>query len=52
MNRLEKLKQEKEQISQMECLSYALMEKCKEWYDQEIECIEVYGSENPEIKEK
>ena len=52
MSRLELLKQEREQILQMECLSYDLMRKCREWYDHEIECIEEYGSENPEIKEK
>lgn len=40
MSRLEILKQEREQISQMRCLSFDLMEKCKEWYDNEIECIE------------
>ena len=40
MSRLEILKQEREQISQMQCLSFDLMEKCREWYDHEIECIE------------
>ena len=52
MSRLEILKQEREQISQMRCLSFDLMEKCKEWYDHEIECIEVYGDENPEMDEE
>ena len=51
MNRLELLKQEKETISKMKTLSFDLKEQCQEWYDHEIECIEEYGSPNPEIKE-
>jgi hypothetical protein len=45
--RLDKLKEEKEQINNMKCLSFDLIEKCNEWYDHEIECIEKYGSANP-----
>ena len=52
MTRLDKLKEEKEQISKMQCLAFSLMEKCQEWYQKEIDCIEVYGDENPEIEEK
>lgn len=52
MSRLEILKQEREQISQMSCLSFDLMEKCREWYDNEIEAIEKYNAPNPEMREK
>ena len=52
MSRLEILKQEREQISQMRCLSFDLMEKCREWYDNEIEAIEKYNAPNPEMREK
>lgn len=45
--RLDKLKEEKEQINKMECISFDLIEKCNEWYDREIEAIEKYGSANP-----
>lgn len=51
MKRLEKLKQERETIRGMKCLSFDLIDKCTEYYDHEIECIEKYGSSNPEIKE-
>lgn len=40
LTRLEKLKAEKEIIQNMKCLSFDLREKCIEWYDKEIECIE------------
>lgn len=52
MNRLDLLKQEKETISKMQTLSLDLKDQCQEWYDHEIERIEVYGSENPEISVK
>lgn len=51
MTRLETLKQEKEEIMRMHCLSFGLKDKCAEWYDHEIECIEKYGSANPEYEE-
>ena len=44
--RLDKLKEEKEQINNMKCLSFDLIEKCNEWYDHEIEAINL-GSPNP-----
>ena len=52
MTRLEKLKEEKKMIKNMKCLAFSLMEKCEEWYDKEIACIEVYGDENPEMDEE
>jgi len=40
MSRLEILKEEKRIIENMKCLSFELIEKCQEWYDHEISCIE------------
>lgn len=51
MTRLDILKQERDQIKDMQCLSFALMDDCKEWYDREIEAIEVYGAPNKEYDE-
>ena len=52
MTRLDLLKKEKEEIKKMRCLSFDLIDKCLEWYDHEIRCIEEYGSPNPEVEEK
>lgn len=52
MTRLQKLHEERSEILMMQTLSYELMEKCREWYDNEIECIEKYGAPNPEMREK
>lgn len=52
MTRLEILKAEKEQIKDLRCLSFSLMDKCTEWYDKEIEAIVVYGAENKFYGEK
>ena len=51
MTRLDILKKERDQIKDMQCLSFALMDDCKEWYDREIEAIEVYGAPNKEYDE-
>ena len=51
MTRLDILKSEKEQIKDMHCLAFHLVDKCLEWYDKEIEAIEVYGASNPEYGE-
>ncbi len=48
MTRLDILKNEREQIKDMHCLSFALIDNCLEWYDREIEAIEVYGAPNKE----
>lgn len=45
--RLDVLKEEREQIKNMRCLSFNLIEECTKYYDHEIDCIEVYGSANP-----
>lgn len=50
--RLDVLKQEREQIKNMKCLSFNLIEKCVEYYDHEIECIEIYRSANPVYEDK
>ncbi len=52
MTRLEPLKQEKEEIMRMHCLSFGLKDKCVEWYDHEIECIEKWGAENREVEDE
>lgn len=51
MTRLEILKAEKEKIKEMQCLSYSLLDDCLEWYDREIEAIEVYGAPNKDYGE-
>lgn len=55
MTRLEKLKEEKRIINDSKvfcCLSLDLKHKINSYYDHEIDCIELYGSSNPEIQEK
>lgn len=51
MRRLEKLKQERETVRNLKCLSFDLIDECTKYYDHEIQCIEEYGSDNPEVKE-
>jgi len=51
MTRLEMLKHERDQIKGMRCLSFGLIDNCLEWYDREIEAIEVYGAPNKEYDE-
>ena len=48
MKRLDILKKELEEIKNLRCLSYNLIDKATEWYEHEIECIEKYGSANPD----
>ena len=52
MTRLEILKAEKEQIKDLRCLSFNLMDKCIEWYDKEIEAIEEHAAPNNDYGEK
>jgi len=52
MTRLKTLKQEKEQIINMDCLAFSIKEAAVKYYDHEIECIEQWGSPNPEYKDK
>ena len=47
MTRLDVLKAEKKVINNLMCLSFNLKEKCEDYYNHEIECIEKYGSDNP-----
>ena len=51
MTRLDILKKEREQIKGMQCLAFGLIDDCLEWYDREIEAIEVYGAPNKEYDE-
>lgn len=51
MKRLDELKCELKLIQELPCLSFNLIEQCVEYYEHEIECIELYGSPNPEIGE-
>lgn len=51
MTRLDILKKEREQIKGMQCLAFKLIDDCLEWYDREIEAIEVYGAPNKEYDE-
>lgn len=50
VTRLEELKAELAVIEALPCLSYDCKEKCREWYNHEIECIEVWNSSNPEME--
>ena len=52
MTRLELLKKEKEIVKNLRTLSFDCIDECVEYFDYEIECIEVYGSANPECKER
>ena len=51
MTRLELLKKEAEQIKNMKCLCFDVMDKALEWYRTEIDAIEVYGAPNREVNE-
>ena len=51
MKRLDYLRKELNTIENMRCLSYDLIEKCREYYMHEIECIEKYNSPNPDYKD-
>ena len=51
MTRLDVLKTEKEKIKSMRCLSYDLLDRCLEWYDREIEAIEIHGAPNKDYGE-
>lgn len=51
MKRLDELKRELKLIQELPCLSFNLVEQCVQYYEHEIECIELYDSPNPEIGE-
>ena len=46
-HRLDVLKEERDQINKMKCLSFDLKDQVVKYYDHEIMCIEKYGSANP-----
>lgn len=48
MKRLELLKNELNIIKGLRVLNYDLIDKAVEYYEHEIECIEKYGSDNPD----
>lgn len=51
MTRLDCLIEEKEKVSGLKLLSVSLKEKVNLYYDVEIEAIQQYGAENPEVGE-
>lgn len=51
MTRLDKLKEEREQIRNMMCLCFDLKDQAIFYYNREIDAIELYNASNPEIKE-
>ena len=48
--RLDKLKEEKKIIEGLKCLSFDCKDACLEWYEHEIEAINL-GSANPTYEE-
>lgn len=52
MTRLDELKKERGQILNMDCLCFDLKADCLEYYQREIDAIELFNASNPEIKEK
>lgn len=48
MTRLDYLKKELETIKSLQCLAFNVKKQAVDYYNHEIECIEVYGSANPE----
>jgi hypothetical protein len=52
MTRLELLKEEYETIRNLRTLSFDLLARVSSYYAHEIECIEKFGSPNPEVKNR
>ena len=50
MKRLDVLKAEKEAVANMRCMPFSSKALLAQWYQKEIEAIEIYGAENPEIE--
>lgn len=48
MTRLNYLKKELETIKSLQCLAFNVKEEAVKYYEKEIECIEEYGSANPD----
>lgn len=51
MTRLDILKKEQEQIRNMRCLCFDLKDKAEEYYQTEIDAIEIYGAPNKDYGE-
>ena len=49
--RLDVLEEEREQIKNMRCLSFNLIEECVKYYEHEIDAIRLWGSSNPVYEE-
>lgn len=52
MRRLDLLKKELKIIKELDCLALNIKEQAEEYYNHEIECIEKYGSPNPDYVER
>ena len=52
MRRLDVLRKELNIISNLQCLAFNVKEEAEKYYNHEIECIEKYGSPNPEYEDK
>lgn len=51
MRRLDVLKKELETIKSLHCLAFNVKEEAVEYYNHEIECIEKFGSANPDYSD-
>lgn len=52
MKRLDLLKKELEVVMNLDCLAFSIKEQAIDYYTHEIECIEKYGSANPDYGDK
>jgi hypothetical protein len=52
VKRLDLLKKELEIVKNMDCLALNIKEQAIDYYNHEIDCIEKYGSANPEYGDK
>lgn len=52
MTRLDTLKKELVEIREMDCLAFSIKEAAVKYYEHEIQCIEMWGSPNPDYKDK
>lgn len=51
VKRLDLLKKELEIVKNMDCLALNIKEQAIDYYNHEIDCIEKYGSANPEYND-
>ena len=52
MKRLDLLKAELAVVKNLHCLAFNIKEQAEDYYNHEIECIEKYGSANPDYGDK